>query len=77
MKTRASILADNGSKLAAQYYWQRFRSYPKQVTGIALMVPFTVLINGYLPALILANVRFRQDHLRHRRAVFPQLNGAL
>lgn len=55
-----------GNKIAAQYYWQRFRAYPKQSLAIVLLAPVTVLINGYLPALILAGVlsRLSQHHFQ-------------
>jgi len=52
------------NRVAIAYYWRCFRAYPKYVAGIVIMVPITILLNGYLPALILANVlsRLAQHH---------------
>jgi ATP-binding cassette, subfamily B, bacterial len=46
------------------YYWQCVCKYPRRIVGLALAVPLTVLINAYLPSLILANVlsRLSQHH---------------
>lgn len=46
----------NNSKLAAQFYLNHARAYPVQLVGVLFAVPFTVLINAYLPPLIVANV---------------------
>ncbi|MBI5906619.1 ABC transporter ATP-binding protein [Candidatus Saccharibacteria bacterium] len=39
-----------------KYYWDHVRSYPKYLIGVFLAVPITILINSYIPTLILANV---------------------
>ena len=38
------------------YYWRHVRQYPRLVWGIVISVPVTILINGYLPTLIIANI---------------------
>lgn len=40
----------------ASYYWRHARVYKRAVAGIAFMLPITILINGYLPTLVLATV---------------------
>ena len=42
-----------------KFYWQNAWHYPKYVIGAMLSVPFTVLVNNFLPPLILANVLSR------------------
>jgi len=37
-------------------YWHHIWKYPKYTASLLLVIPFTVLINSYLPPLILANV---------------------
>jgi len=63
-------LKNNNARQVVQFYWGCVRAYPKRVVGILINVPLTVLINGYLPALILANVlsklsqhQFQAGHL--------------
>ena len=46
----------NNSKIAANFYLARVRAYPVLLTGVLLTVPFTILVNAYLPPLIVANV---------------------
>lgn len=46
----------NNAKQVIQYYWGHVRAYPKSLIGILVAVPLTILVNGYLPALILAGV---------------------
>lgn len=38
------------------YYWNKARSYPALVAGVLFFLPLTVLINSYIPTLILASV---------------------
>jgi ATP-binding cassette subfamily B protein len=46
------------------YYWNHARVYPLYLTGTLLTLPVTVLVNNYIPPLILANVlsRLSQHH---------------
>lgn len=60
------------------YYWKHLKAYPFYMIGVILSLPVTVLINSYLPTLILANVlsRLSQHHYEsnHIWASFgPQL----
>jgi ATP-binding cassette subfamily B protein len=41
------------------YYWKHLRDYPKYLFGALLALPLTVLLNSYLPPLILASVLSR------------------
>ncbi len=41
------------------YYWGHLKDYPYFLMGVVLSLPITVLLNSYLPALILANVLSR------------------
>lgn len=41
------------------YYWQRAKKYPGWVTGVVFSLPLAILLNSYLPPLILANVLSR------------------
>lgn len=50
MKKRLSV------NPVAAYYWRKARKYPRYLSGVLFFVPLTVLINSYLPPLILANV---------------------
>ncbi len=40
----------------AEYYMRHVRVYKRAALGVLLLLPFTILINGYLPTLILATV---------------------
>lgn len=44
---------------AVRYYWRHVCKYPTMLIGTIISVPVTVLINVYLPALVLANVLSR------------------
>ena len=50
------------------YYWKHLKSYPHFVAGIIFSLPITVLLNSYLPALVLADVLSRlsqHDYVAH------------
>jgi len=38
-----------------RFYWNRVRTYPYTITGIALVLPVTILFSQFLPPLILAD----------------------
>jgi ABC-type multidrug transport system fused ATPase/permease subunit len=50
--------ADKARRVFA-YYWKHAKAYPKYLTGVLLILPLTVLVNTYIPPLILANVLSR------------------
>jgi ATP-binding cassette subfamily B protein len=50
---------NNSSQRVARYYWQHARAYPKLLAGALLSVPITILVNGFIPTLIVANVLSR------------------
>jgi ATP-binding cassette subfamily B protein len=62
MKTRAQKNSNQAQVI--RFYRGHLTAYPRQVLGLAIGMPFTVLINNYLPALILAGVlsRLSQHH---------------
>jgi len=56
------------NKQVVAYYWHRISKYPRQLTGILVSVPLTVLVNQFLPPLILAGVLnrlSRHDYTPH------------
>lgn len=55
---------DKAKKVFA-YYWKHLKAYPIYLTGVVLALPITILINGYLPTLILANVLSRLSQHRY------------
>jgi ATP-binding cassette subfamily B protein len=57
-------LKKDQTKQVLRYYWQQVRHYPKYMIGVAISIPFTVLVNTFLPTLIAANVlsRLSQHH---------------
>lgn len=48
-------MAKTTTKQTIRLYWQHACRYPKYLTGVFLAVPVTVLINSYLPPIILAD----------------------
>lgn len=44
------------ARLVLAYYWSVIRKYPRYVTGVLVTVPFTIIINGFIPPLIIAGV---------------------
>jgi len=42
--------------LVMRYYWSVVRNYPHYLLGTLLTVPFTVVINGFIPPLIIAHI---------------------
>src|SRR6185312_6801403 len=58
-----SVKKDQTRQVLA-YYWQQVRRYPRYMAGIIFSIPFTILVNTFLPALIAANVlsRLSQHH---------------
>jgi ATP-binding cassette subfamily B protein len=58
----------NESRRVSSYYWQHAHTYPRFLFGLILSVPATVLINSFLPTLIVANVLSRlaqHDYQQH------------
>lgn len=39
-----------------KYYWRKARAYPLYLFGTVFLMPITILLNAYLPTLILASV---------------------
>jgi ATP-binding cassette subfamily B protein len=59
-------------------YWQHVWRYPKYVIYILCSIPATVLVNGYLPPLIVANVLNRLSrHDYQPRHVWASFGGDL
>lgn len=52
------------TKKVISFYWREVMRYPRKVAGLAIFLPLTILINSFLPPLILANVlsRLSQHH---------------
>lgn len=44
------------------YYLSHVRQFPHLLTGVLLSLPVTIVINNYLPALVLANVLSKLSH---------------
>ena len=42
------------AKIVLGYYWHVIRRYPRYITGVALAVPLTMIVNNILPPLIIA-----------------------
>jgi ATP-binding cassette subfamily B protein len=59
-KTETTVPAQS----VVRFYLEHVRAYPRHALGVLLSVPFTVLINSFLPTLILASVltRLAQGH---------------
>jgi len=59
---------DKAKKVFA-YYWKHLTHYPGLLAGVATVLPITVLVNGYLPTLVLANVlsKLSQHHYREHQ----------
>jgi len=57
------------NKQVVAYYWHLISKYPGLLTGVLVSVPATVLVNQFLPPLILANVLnrlSRHDYIQHK-----------
>ena len=68
----------NQTKHVLTYFWQAARRYPGFVTGQAIALPITILINNFIPPLILADVLNRlseHDYQPHR--VWASFGGEL
>ena len=52
------------NRKVVNYYLGHIKKYPRLLTGALLSLPLTVLVNSYLPAIILANVlsKLSQHH---------------
>lgn len=42
--------------LVLKYYWSVIRKYPAYVAGALITIPFTIIINAFIPPLIIADV---------------------
>jgi ATP-binding cassette subfamily B protein len=42
-----------------RYYWRHVRNYPRLFIGVLFTIPLTILLNGFLPTLIVASVLSR------------------
>lgn len=52
-----------------KFYWRHARAYPKYLLGVIISLPITILINSYIPALVLATVLSRlgrHDYINHQ-----------
>jgi ATP-binding cassette subfamily B protein len=58
-RNRSMTKKDTSPKRVVRYYWRHAMQYPGHVLGLAFAVPLTVLVNGVLPTLIVANVLSR------------------
>lgn len=47
------------SKQIISFYWHHVRRYPRLLVGLLLTLPITILVNNFLPPIILANVLSR------------------
>src|SRR5690349_18442086 len=47
------------AKLTFGFYWRHAARYPRYLTGIIIGIPITMLVNIFLPNLILADVLSR------------------
>lgn len=54
------------TKMVLNYYLGHLRHYPRQFVGLIISVPITVLVNTFLPTLIVASVlsRLSQHHFQ-------------
>lgn len=59
MNRTKKLSSRDKAKLAIGYYWHTIRRYPLWVAGIVLAIPLTILVNTYLPPLIIANIMHR------------------
>lgn len=62
-------MTQSTTKQTIQLYWRHVWRYPRLVIGLLLSLPFTVLVNQFLPPLILANVLdrlARHDYQTHQ-----------
>ena len=52
------------TKAIAAFYFREIRRYPRKLAGLAIFLPLTILVNNFLPPLILATVlsRLSQHH---------------
>jgi ATP-binding cassette subfamily B protein len=76
MKLRNQIKKDN--QAALRYYWTRARAYPKRVAGVAIAMPLTILVNNYLPSLILATVLSKlSQHQFHANDLWGSFGAAI
>lgn len=59
--------ADKAATVLA-YYWKHVRPHKRMTIGTLINVPFTVLVNSFLPSLIVANVlsQLSQQSVLHR-----------
>ncbi|HEY5137999.1 MAG TPA: ABC transporter ATP-binding protein, partial [Methylococcales bacterium] len=64
MSTHNPSNKKSNSLQVARYFWQHAKAYPLYLTGAVLSIPFTVLVSGILPALIIADVlsKLSQHH---------------
>lgn len=53
---KQSKAKDTAAKTVIRYYLRHATKYRWQFLGIAIVMPITILVNSYLPSLILANV---------------------
>lgn len=62
-------MTQSTTKQSIQLYWRHVWHYPRLVIGLLLSLPLTVLINQFLPPIILANVLdrlARHDYQSHQ-----------
>jgi ATP-binding cassette subfamily B protein len=53
------MIKDRKARDVFAYYWKQARAYPSYLTGVIVCLPITILLNTYIPALIVANVLSR------------------
>jgi ATP-binding cassette subfamily B protein len=59
------------------YYWQRISKYKRQVIGIVAAVPLTVLVNSFLPSLIIAKILLKISGHHYNHSVWHSFGPSL
>ncbi len=58
--SKAKLVAKRENQTKARtvlgYYWHIIRKYPRYLTGALVTIPFTIIVNGFIPPLIIAGV---------------------
>ena len=56
MENSLKLTNKQKARLVVAYYWKIIKKYPLYVTGILITLPLTVVVNGYLPPLFIAEI---------------------
>jgi ATP-binding cassette subfamily B protein len=70
-------MKNDKASIVVSYYWHKVSRFKRQYIGVLFFVPITVLVNSFLPSLIIAHVLLRLSQHRYTHNVWQSFGPSL